>query len=317
MKTRVSKIACVGIGLVGRGWASVFSGGGFDVSIFDSRKGAAKKAAPTIRKLARFIQENHLSPSQTLGVVRPVSTLAEAVDGCDYVQESVFESYGAKTKVFKDIGNLNPKTIIASSTSSLSISKIQTAARNPSRCLSVHPLNPVYIMPAVEVVGGKRTSKEVVQTACDLMVSLGKVPIRLNYEVPGHVIDRLQAALWREALDLVARGVADANEIDKGVASGLGLRWAAVGPFLRAHLAGGEAGLEYYFEHIEPSHSHIWKDMASWKRAPATAKERALESVRSFASGMSYEELVAWRDELLLRLIGAKGNKQPRAGSTP
>jgi 3-hydroxypropionate dehydrogenase (NADP+) len=303
MKGEVSSVACVGVGLIGRGWASIFSAGGLDVSIFDSQEGAAQDAVPAIKRTAKYVQDNHLAPSHDLGKVRVVSTLEEAVGDCAYVQESVFESYKAKKKVFGEVSRLSPNTVIASSTSSLSMTKIQSASVSPQRCVCVHPLNPVHIMPAVEIAGGRRTSKETLRFACDLMERVGKVPILLNREVPGHIMDRLQAALWREALDLLARGVADASEIDKAVASGLGLRWAAIGPFLRAYLAGGESGLEYYFKHIEPSHSHIWKDMRVWQRAPSVAKKNALDSIQALTLGKSYEELVSLRDELLVKMI--------------
>ena len=300
---KVHRVSCVGSGLIGMGWASVFSAGGLDVTIFDVKEGVAEKAIPVIGRTADFVLKNGLSPAESLGSVTAAQTLEEAVSGCEYVQESIFESLPAKRKVFKEISALNPNAVIASSTSSLSISKIQTRAKDPSRCLAVHPLNPVYIMPVVEVVGGKMTSPETLTMARELMTRIGKVPVSLNFEVPGHVIDRLQAALWREALDLLNRGVADAADIDKAVASGLGPRWATMGPYLRAHLAGGEGGLRYYLEHIEPSHYQIWKDMRAWKHAPTKAKRKAVDSVPSLTSGLSYDELVARRDKILLRMI--------------
>jgi len=276
------------------------------VTIFDNQAGLATQAVSGITKVVEFLRKNGLAPSETTGKVTVASTLEEAVADCDYVQESVFESYDVKRKAFRQI------TIIASSTSSLSITKIQNSATNPKLCLSVHPLNPVYIIPAVEIAGGRMTSVKTVERVCEFMVRMGKVPVRLN-EVRGHVADRLQAAVWREALDLLDRGVASARDIDRVVSYGLGPRWAIMGPFLRAHLAGGEGGLEYYLKHIEPSHSVIWKGMRNWKKAPSRAKKKALSSVDTLTEGKSYSELVAWRDDLLARLIGLKeGNRGRR-----
>jgi carnitine 3-dehydrogenase len=298
------KLGCVGSGLIGRGWASVFSAAGLEVTLFDSKAGAAEGALPWIRETARFIQEHHLVKSAKIGRLTAAPTLVEAVSDRDYVQESIFEDLRAKKKVFKEISSANPETVIASSTSSLLISKIQAAAKDPSRCLSVHPLNPVYIIPVVEVVGGRMTSQETLATARALMEKVGKIPVSLNFEVPGHVLDRLQAALWREALDLLARGVAGASEIDKAVEFGIGRRWAATGPFLRAHLGGGAGGLEYYFKHIEPSHFEIWNDMRVWKHAPEKAKKKALESLGALTKGLSYGELATRRNTDLLKLVG-------------
>jgi len=260
-------------------------------------------------KIVEFLRKNGLAPSVAAGKVTIASTLQDAVADCDYVQESVFESYNAKKKAFRQISRINPRTIIASSTSSLSITKIQTSAANPGLCLSVHPLNPVYIIPAVEIAAGKMTSVETIERASEFMVRMGKVPVRLG-EVHGHVADRLQAAMWREALDLLDRGVASAQDIDRVVSDGLGPRWAIMGPFLRAHLAGGEGGLEYYLRHIEPSHSVIWKGMRNWKKAPLKAKTKALSAIDTLTEGKSYSELVAWRDDLLVKLISLKGGRR-------
>jgi carnitine 3-dehydrogenase len=309
------RVACIGAGLIGRGWASVFLAGGCDVALFDSKEGAAESALQTVRKTADFIVGRGLAPPGPRGTVSASPTLSEAVEEAEYVQESVFESYEVKRKVFREAGKANPEGLIASSTSSLSITKIQRSCPNPGRTLSVHPLNPVYLVPAVEVVGGKATTRATLDKAVSLMEKVGKVPLRLNFEVPGHVADRLQAAVWRESLDLLSRGVADASEIDKAMAAGLGPRWAAMGPFLRAHLAGGEGGLPYYLEHIEPSHEHIWKDMRTWEKAPAKAKRLAVASLDEVGMGMSYQELVKWRDDLLTRLYAAKkdGSTGPKA----
>ncbi len=281
----------------------MFVSNGLDVNIFDARKEASEKAVEGIKKTAQFIKKNHLVKSPRMGRVNVAPSLAEAVTERDYVQESVFESYETKDDVFRLVSRINPDTIIASSTSSLSISRMQASATDPSLCLSVHPLNPVYLVPAVEVVGGEKTSRATLSKVCDFMSKLGKVPIRLEKEVPGHLADRLQAALWREALDMLDRGVASARDIDNLMTMGLGPRWAVMGPFLRAHVAGGPSGLEYYLNHIEPSHAFIWKDMSNWKSAPESAKKKALASLDSLTEGADYAELVQWRDDLLVQLL--------------
>lgn len=195
------------------------------------------------------------------------------------------------------------KTIIASSASGLLMSEIQTAVRYPSRCVLAHPFLPVHLIPLVEVVGGKLTTPETVATCFELMTDLGKRPVRLKKEVPGYIGNRLQAALLREAFDLVASGVADAEDVDEAFRSGAGLRDPFVGPLLRPHLAGN--GIENFIRHYDRSYQKRWESMADWTAIPPSVAENVIREVMEMPQvrSQSINELKQWRDEQLVALL--------------
>ncbi|MEM3439992.1 MAG: 3-hydroxyacyl-CoA dehydrogenase NAD-binding domain-containing protein [Candidatus Bathyarchaeia archaeon] len=244
---RAGRAACVGSGLIGSGWAVVFASKGLEVCLHDISESKLKGALSVVREKLEFLARNRLIAGRVERLVERVSIstdLKEAVEDADYIQESVPEDYGTKRRAFAEISKWAPRdAIIASSTSALLISKIQRAAKGPERCLTAHPWNPVYLIPLVELVPGELTSKSTVEAARGFMEGLGKVPVVLKRDVPGHLANRLQAAILREAMDLVDRGIATIEDVDKAVRFGPGLRWALMGPFMIFHLAGGEGGL--------------------------------------------------------------------------
>ncbi len=224
----------------------------------------------------------------------------------EYVQESVYENYGLKKRIFSEIEeNASKDTIIASSSSALSISEIQKSVKRPQRCLIAHPINPVHIIPLVEVVPGSQTSKATVDMTYEFMSSLGKAPLICKKEVPGFIVNRLQSAIYREAFDLIGNGVATIEDVDKAVTAGLGLRWAFMGPFLVMHLAGGKGGIEYRLEHLGESQKIRWESMASWTSIPEVARTKAVQEIKEyrFLKGRSYEKIRDWRDEKLIKLL--------------
>jgi 3-hydroxypropionate dehydrogenase (NADP+) len=217
------------------------------------------------------------------------------------------EDFKLKKQIFREVSSLTkPSTIIASSTSGLSMTEIQKAALRPERCIIVHPINPPHLIPLVEIVPGKETSEDIVRTVYDFMTRLQKVPIIVREEVPGFVFNRLSAALWREALDLLDKDVATVEDIDKTIYAGMGLRWAIMGPFLTYHLGGGEGGLEHFIEHLGPAFSEWWKSMETWTSIPPSAVKKAVEGVKQMngVKTKTYDELVRWRDEKLIELLG-------------
>jgi len=241
-----------------------------------------------------------------MGKIKSTLNLRDAVKDADYVQESAPEDLELKKRVFREVSSLTrPSTIIASSTSGLSMTEIQKAALRPERCITVHPINPPYLIPLVEIVPGKETSEDVVETVYNFMSSLRKVPIIVKKEVPGFVFNRLSAALWREALDLLDKDVATVEDIDKAVYAGMGLRWAIMGPFLTYHLGGGEGGLQHFIDHLGPAFSAWWKSMEPWTLIPPSAVEKAVEGVKQMnvVKTKTYNELVRWRDEKLMELL--------------
>lgn len=233
-------------------------------------------------------------------------SLREAVQNVEYVQESVFEDLRLKRRVFREIERYAPgSAVMASSSSSLTATSIQRGMAHPERCVVAHPWNPPYLIPLVEIVPGGETSRETVEKTYRFMRSIGKEPIILHKEAPGHVANRLQAALLREALNIVDKGVASVLDVDRAVTHGPGLRWAIAGPFLTLHLAGGEGGLRRAIEHLGPSYERRWRTLAKWTSVPESAVEKAASSIEKHVSSTSLKEIEERRDQRLLRLLKA------------
>lgn len=307
MKVEVKKVTCVGAGLIGRGWATTFTLKGYDVILYDLSRSILDDAIKRIRQQIRFLVKMGLGENIEASMDRLETSICldEALKDVDYVQESIYEKYEDKKAIYGAMDSLtSSETILASSTSGLLMSEIQKAAkRHPKRCVIVHPWNPPHIIPLVEVVPGKETSEETTQRTTTFMEQIGKVPVVLNREVPGFIANRLSAALWREALDLVDRGVASVEEIDKAVRYGPGMRWAIMGPFLTYHLGGGSGGIEYFLDHIDISKAEWLKTMAKWNVTPRSAVRKAIEGVSTMIGDLTTEELEEWRDRYLVQLL--------------
>jgi carnitine 3-dehydrogenase len=184
------------------------------------------------------------------------------------------------------------------------MSEIQQAVHlHPERCLIAHPINPVYLIPLVELVPGERTSPAVMERARDFYSGIDKVPVTLTKEVPGYLENRLTAALWREAIDLVHQGVASVEDVDKAIWAGPGLRYALMGPLLIYHLAGGRGGVRRVVDHFGPAVSEWWKDMRTWTQIPPGAVDVLEAGLAELMAGRSIEEVAAWRDGALVELV--------------
>ncbi|MFQ6076293.1 MAG: 3-hydroxyacyl-CoA dehydrogenase family protein [Candidatus Bathyarchaeia archaeon] len=308
----IRKVACVGAGLIGHSWATLFSAKGFEVTLQDIKEAQLKTAMRQIESELEFLAQNGLMERRevksALNRVKITLSIAEAVGDADYVQESVFETYELKKAVFRDMDAHTPEEVIlASSSSGLLMTEIQKATARPERCVVAHPWNPPLLIPLVEIVPGVKTSKQTVETTYSLMKQLGKVPVILRKEVPGYIANRLQAALWREAIDLVDRGVASVEDVDRAVWAGPGLRWAIMGPHLTFHLGGGERGIEYFIDHIGRSHSFRWDDMEAWTEIPNSGAKKVVQGVKEMVGDRSMEELVRWRDGKLVKILKALG----------
>ncbi len=182
----------------------------------------------------------------------------------------MFESYAVKKEVYSKMDEVaDQRIILSSSTSGLMMSEIQKAAKyHPERCIVSHPWNPSYLVPLVELSPGNLTSPETIKKTYELMEDIGKIPVVLKKEVPGFIANRLSAALWREALNLVDTGVASVEDVDKAIVNGPGLRWAIMGPYLTYHLGGGKGGIEYLLKHIDVSKAKWLETMAKWTETP-------------------------------------------------
>lgn len=306
----VDRVACIGSGLIGQGWAALFALNGYDVILEDMIEEKLKKAVARVEDHMHFLVEAGLGRDAkgALGRIKTTTSLVDAVADVDYVQESVFESYGVKKTVYEEMDRAAPReTILASSTSGLLMTEIQKKAkRYPERCIVAHPWNPSYLVPLVELCPGELTSDETIIRTYNLMEKIKKVPVVLRKEVPGFIANRLSAALWREALDLVDRGVATVEDVDKAVRAGPGIRWAIMGPYLTYHLGGGSGGIEYLIRHIGVPKAAWLETMAKWTETPESAIERAVKGVEEMdiVHEMSLEELERWRDRQLVKILG-------------
>ena len=304
----IRKIGCIGAGLIGRGWATVFSSGGYEVLLHDMNADVLGKAMGQIKSDLMFLETNELLnkgvAESALKRIDTTGDLAEAVDNADYIQESVFDNYELKKQVFKKVDELAPKSaILASSTSGLLMTEIQKAVAAPERCVLAHPYLPVHLMPLVEVVGGRQTSPAALTATCGLMEKIGKTPILLKREVSGFIVNRLQAALLREAIDLVDGGVASAEDVDKAFCLSAGLRGPLLGPLLRAHLAGN--GIEQFFANYSQSYRVRWESMAAWHSIPSRAVDANIKSINEMevVRTRSLNEIKSWRDDMLVKIL--------------
>ena len=308
MHNDIKNVACVGSGLIGQGWATLFAAAGYAVTMQDLSDDKLKNATEQVDFNLRLLADNgrlcHETAAGAYKHIRTTLSLAEAVAGADFVQESVPDNYTAKKTVFKEMDALAPgDTILASSSSGLLMSEIQTAVTRPERCVLAHPFLPVHLLPLVEVVGGDRTGAETVDITCRLMENIGKTPVRLKKEVSGYIVNRLQAAVLREAVDLVASGVAGAEEVDRAFCNSMGMRDPFIGPLLRAHLAGD--GIEGFVAHYAESYRLRWESMATWSTISSPVRETLIDSVNEMpiVRENSLEKIKNWRDRMLLEIL--------------
>jgi len=304
----IQKIACVGAGLIGQGWATLFSSEGFEVILQDVSESALEESIRGIRSTLMFLEANDLlkqgRPETVLGKIKTCTRIGDAVGQADYVQESVPDSYEIKKQVFKEMdGAASDHAILASSSSGLLMTEIQKATKRPQRCVLVHPILPVYLIPVVEIVGGEQTSQETVMAAYHLMKELRRTPVLLKREVPGYIVNRLQAALLREAISLVDKGIASAEDVDRAFCMGPGLRDPLVGPFLRIHLAG--KGIEGFIKNYSQSYRFRWETMETWTSIPPSAAKEIIKAVKEMevVRTKTLEEIANWRDEMLIKLL--------------
>ncbi len=304
----IRKVACVGAGLIGQGWATLFASKGFDVTLQDMNEIILERSAKGIISNLMFLEANHLlAPGEADTAIMRIKTstsMGQAARDADYVQESVPDNYDVKRRVFKELDAVAPQhAILASSSSGLLMTEVQKVTLRPERCVLVHPCLPVHLLPLVEIVGGQQTSPDAVTTARDLMKRLGKTPVILKREVSGYIVNRLQAAILREAIDLVDKGVASAEDVDKAFCFGIGLRDPIIGPFLRVHLAGN--GIEGFIENYSQSYHYRWRTMETWTSISPSAAEATIKGVREMGvvQTRSLEEIKSWRDQMLVKIL--------------
>src|SRR5687768_857507 len=307
-ETGIVRIAVVGAGLVGRAWAIVFARAGFDVAVYDESAATLASVASAITSSLEELTEYKLlnEPVTTvLARIRVETSLGSALEGSGYVQESILENVEAKRKVHASIAAIAaPGTIQASSTSGIPASQWSEALANRANCLVAHPINPPHVVPLVEVCGAPWTSPAVVERVVALQKAAGQSPVILRKEVNGFVVNRLQGALLSEAFRLHADGVASAEDIDKTIRDGLGLRWSFMGPFETIDL-NAPGGIADYCARFGPLYYKLAKEATPQVWDEGLVKR--IEAERRKVLGASeLKARSAWRDRRLMGLMGFK-----------
>ncbi|MBB5390032.1 MULTISPECIES: 3-hydroxyacyl-CoA dehydrogenase NAD-binding domain-containing protein [unclassified Herbaspirillum] len=309
-KGEIKRIAVVGTGVIGASWVAYFLARGLDVSATDPMPEAGQKLRAAVARHWPSLETLGLAPGASMSRLRFFEKLEDALQGADFVQENGPEREDLKTDLFRRMDAALPaQVILASSSSGLLMSKVQAACRHPERVVLGHPFNPPHLIPLVEVIGGQLTSPEAVQGAIDFYAAIGKKPIHVRKEVKGHIANRLQAALWREAFHLVEQGVASTEDIDTAIAYGPGLRWALMGPYLNLHMSGGEGGIKHMLDHLGPPIESWWADLGTPAITDAL-KETLRAGVEQQMQGMTSAEVAAERDRLLVKLLASKAESK-------
>ncbi|KQQ97521.1 3-hydroxyacyl-CoA dehydrogenase NAD-binding domain-containing protein [Massilia sp. Leaf139] len=302
----ITCIGVVGTGVIGASWAACFLARGFDVSATDPMPGAEDTLRAAVRAHWPILAQMGLAEGASPERLRFSADLKEALTGVHFVQESGPEREDLKLALFREMDALLPPSVIlASSSSGLLMSRVQEACAHPERVVLGHPFNPPHMIPLVEVIGGALTSVETVERTLAFYAAIGKRPIHVRKEVPGHIANRLQAALWREAFHLVQEGVATVADVDTAIACGPGLRWALMGPFLNLHLSGGEGGIRHMLDHLGGPIESWWADLGTPAITEAL-KAQLAEGVAAALAGRDGSQLAPARDALLAGLIEAK-----------
>jgi len=302
----VRRIAIVGTGVIGASWAALYLARGFDVVATDPGPKAEANLRKYINEAWSDLTAIGLSPGASRDRLIFASSLAGAVAGADLIQENGPERPDFKMKLFADIDEAAPVTsIIASSSSGITPSVMQSQAKHPERILVGHPFNPPHLIPLVEVVGGAKTSPEYIQRAMAFYASIGKKPILLKKEIPGHVANRLQVALFKEVLYLIEQDVLSVADADAAVSWGPGLRWGIMGPSLQFHLAGGAGGIKHFFEGVFAGLTPLLSALGNPQVTPEL-KEKVTEGVLAEAGDRSVEQLAKDENERLVGLLGLR-----------
>jgi carnitine 3-dehydrogenase len=305
-------IACIGAGVIGGGWAAFFLAHGHDVAAWDPAPDSEARLRRTIEAARPALNDLGLA-DEAWGGLRLAASLEEAVRDADFVQESAPEDLALKRSLLGDLAAATDEgVVVASSTSGFPMTEMATQARDPSRLVVGHPFNPPYLIPLVEVVGGEATAPAVVTAAAEFYRGLGKSVIAMDREVPGFVANRLQEALWREALHMVANGEATVDQIDAAITDGPGLRWPVHGPCLTFHLAGGEGGMAHMLDHFGPSLRAPWTRLEA-PELTAALRDAMVAGTAAEAGDREFADLVAERDRAVIAVRRAV--ESARAGT--
>lgn len=297
------KLAVLGCGLIGVSWTALFLAHGHDVAVWDPDPAARNAVADRVVQPLAQLAELGQGAGQRRGQLTARAELEDAVREADFVQENAPEKVPLKRELYARVEAAAPAgAIIASSTSSLVWSDLAEGMKNPGRFVTAHPFNPPHLMPLVELYGRDPAT---VERAASFYRDLGRQIVRLRRDAVGHIANRLASALWREAVNIVAEGIADVSEVDAALVHGPGLRWSVVGAHMAYHLGGGPGGMAHYLSHLGPSQERRWSTLGSPRLTPEVC-DLLIAGVDAEAAGRSVEELEAERDARLIAALKAR-----------
>jgi len=309
----IRKIAVIGTGVIGSAWTTLFAVKGYDVKAYSRKAETRERGLNAVHSNLDFFVEkriiSEIEKQRALARITMVDTIAEAVKDADFVEECTGEVYDIKKDIFREMGKYAPgHAILASSTSGLSMTEIQKVVAQKDKCIVTHPWNPPHLIPLVEIVPGRETSDKTTYITYHLMEKLGKVPVIVKKEVAGFIGNRLAAALWREAIDLVDRGVASVEDVDKALCAGPGLRWALMGTHMIYHLGGGEqGGYDHFIDGIgNTTFKEIWKELETRDYITEPVKEKLARGVQKEMKGKNFQDIIRWRDNKIVDLLSVK-----------
>jgi carnitine 3-dehydrogenase len=312
----IRRVAIIGTGVIGASWTALFLAKGLDVIATDVAPDAETALRRFVKAAWPALERLGLAPGASQSRLTFTRDLPTAVKGADLVQENGPERIDFKKKLYGQLDELlPPDVIIASSSSGLTMSEIQSGCpSHPERCVIAHPFNPPHLVPLLEIVGGAKTSEETIARIFEFFKGLGKQAIRVHKEIPGHVANRLQAALAREVYHLVADGVVSAADVDTALCWGPGLRWGLMGNMMLNHLGGGQGGIEHFFQQFAGPMTAWWKVLGQPVLTPEVQK-KLIDSVHAEVGSRSIDELEAERDEMLLGLLELRTKPAEASGA--
>ena len=302
MKKNIENVAIIGAGVIGAGWIIRCLAHNKKVVAYDKDLNLKKKLIAEIKRTWPYVKKLFNKKKINLKNFTYVTSIEEALKNADFIQECATENYAVKIKLMTIIEKYaKPNAIISSSSSGLLPTKIYSKCKNPARTMIGHPFNPVYMCPGVEIVPGKKTKKNFLNKANKFYKSISMNPIMLKKELPGYLADRLQEALWREALHIVNDGYASTKDLDRSIEDGPGLRWSLMGTFLTFHLAGGKMGMAHMLEQFGPALKLPWTKLKAPKLNQKLRK-RIIDGTKIQAKNRSIENLSNLRDNFLIDL---------------
>ena len=306
MPSPIDKIAIIGTGVIGSGWTLRLLAKKKEIYVFEPSIKQKKFLLDEIKRTTKSLKNFYKISTISTKKLYFKKTIRDAVKDVDLIQENVPENEKIKKKIVKEISKWSkPNAIIASSSSGLLPSRIQSACKNPARFIIAHPFNPVYLLPLVEIVKGKKTKLDFIKKSEIFYRSLGMIPLIVKKEVEGYLSDRLQESMWRESLHIINENIASTDDLDKAIIHGPGLRWSLMGTFLTFHLAGGKKGMRHMLSQFGPTLKLPWTKL----KAPNLTKKlsnRIIKGTKKQSKGKSIKELTTIRDNFLIDLLKLK-----------